>query len=146
MSTATLPTNTRVPEPADRHAATILRALRERPCSTGELADLTGLTPKHVSRAVSLLIDEGEPVLRGVPGSHAGALYMLTTAPYMPPRHCAMLACGTRLSPSNTGMYCRQHAPRVDLATFVIGALIRGLEADVGEAAPATLCDARVAS
>ena len=114
----------------DRHAAVILAALRDHPCSTSELAGLIASTPREVSRVMARLLTEGEPVLRGVPGSHRGAVYMLTTAPYMPPRTCATPGCGCRLSPTNPGLYCRAHRPRLDL----FGALIWVLEQDVGGA------------
>jgi hypothetical protein len=123
------------PLTADRHAAVILAALRRRPHSTQELAGLIDSTPREVSRVVARLRDEGEPIPRGVPGSHDGALYMLTTAPYMPPRTCATPGCGCRLSPTNPGLYCRMHKPRIG---SVYDAILWVLERDVeGEAAAA---------
>ena len=108
----------------DPHAALILAALTERPRSTGELAGLIHSSHRQVVRVVSDLIAAGQPIVHGVPGSHGGALYMLRTAPYCPPVRCAADGCGTILSRSNPGRFCRRHASAVD-------ELIRWLEADV---------------
>jgi biotin operon repressor len=102
--------------------AAILAQLRDgRPHTTGQLADVAGVSRDGVNSAICRLNRCRHEILnvRGLAG-HADGLYLLVVdADTCGPRRCQVDGCGTILSNSNGTPYCRLHLPGAALDAFI---------------------------